>query len=524
MSTIPPNIGLLKHYTVFVYPFLHNIGDKNRSIRVQSLEESWDPWWSRLEDKIGSALDNTYFFLPYIRAVLFPETLVFNDPSPGPRYENWVNEIAEWNRRGLSSFCQKLPPSAVMRITYKQERLEQIKRFEVFEQHPQHAASTGLPAEIEWIDALLFPWGIGFLLLKTVLRQDSPKLNQLVDLNYFLRLVHAPNIDWKLPELSFNHQANTFTVRDLMDFLTQGMAGDDQQINDLTRWKQHVAGSRQKRLSESEAGQVYGERCHVFSYACVNARENGSDKLSTGAFASLKDRLVFEYASSIAIGDSVNNSMWIPCVEHLQSLKANQQFSVWETWTGMALKESVVFLGTEDTHFNRDVLPANVENDYLPLYVYSLYQKYRLFIFADQLMRKGAYVAEHLEEVRSLMDQFMEFRTKYWFNEVTRKPLGSELYSKFQQGLESTTLFDLVSLQVKDLKEHYEERRQRRIDVLLNILTFIFLPLSAAIGIFGMTFFQGGSWGAFILVTAIILVVSLGIWRWWTKEFGPPSD
>ncbi|HEU4710294.1 MAG TPA: hypothetical protein VFS76_01955 [Pyrinomonadaceae bacterium] len=522
MSTIPPDFGLLNHYTVFIYPFLHDIEDHNRSSRAQSLEENWDPWWARLGNEIGSALDNTYFFLPYIREVLFPETIVFKDQPAGPRYENWVNEIDQWNRRGLSSFCQRLPP-AVMRIAYKQERLEQIKRFEVFEQHDQ-AVSTGLTAEIDWIDALLFPSGVGFLLLKVTLRNDRAQLNQLVALNYFLRLVHAPNIDWRLPELSFNHQANTFTVRDLMDFLTQGMAGDDQQINDLTGWKQHVAASRQKRLSESEAGQVYGERCHVFSYACVNAKENGSDKLSTGVFGSLKDRLVFEYASSIAIGDSVSNSMWIPSVEHVQRLKANHQFSVWETWTGMALKESVVFLGTGDTSFNREVLPANVENDYLPLYVYSLYQKYRLFIFADQLMRKGAYVAKHLDAVRSLMDQFMEFRTKYWFNEVTRKPLGGELYSKFQQGLESTTLFDLVSLQVKDLKEHYEERRQRRIDVLLNIVTFVFLPLSAAIGIFGMTFFDEGSWRAFLLVTAIILVVSLGIWRWWTKEFGPRAD
>jgi hypothetical protein len=212
--------------------------------------------------------------------------------------------------------------------------------------------------------------------------------------------------------------------------------------------------------------------------------------------------------------------MWVPSEEQRQRLKTNHQISVWETWTGLALKESVVFLGTEDIPFNTSVLAANVENDYLPLYVYSLYQKYQLFIFADELMRKGAYVAEHLNEVRALMDRFMDFRNKYWFNEVTRKPLGSELYSKFQQGLESISLFDLVSLQAKDLKEYYEERRRRRIDVLLNIVTFVFLPVSAAIGIFGMTFFQG-TWTAFILVIVIILVVSSGIWRWWTEEVGP---
>jgi hypothetical protein len=373
---------------------------------------------------------------------------------------------------------------------------------------------------IDWIDALLFPSGIGFLMLKIVLDQDSPQLNQLVDLNYFLRLVHAPNIAWKFPEIRFSKHAHTITMRDLMDFLTQPMVSEVEQIDNLVAWKASVSGSKRTRISETEAGQVYGERCNVFSYACVNIEENGIDNSSNGVFGSLKDRLVFEYASSIAIGDSVNNPMWIPSAEQVQQLKTDHQISLWKAWIGMALKESVVFLGTEDISFNRNLLPANVENDYLPLYVYSLYQKYQLFVFADQLMHKGAYVAEHLNEVRVLMDRFMDFRNKYWFNEVTRKPLGGELYNKFQRGLESISLYDLVTLQVKDLKEYYEERRQRRIDVLLNIFTFLFIPIGAAIGVFGMTFFEG-SWITFIITMAIILTISVGVWRWWTGEFGP---
>ena len=522
MSTVSSDFRLLNHYTVFIYPFLHNIRENNRNSRIQSLEDTWAPWWARLDRNIGSTLDNTYFFLPYIREVLFPETIGLKTKPPGPGYENWVNEIVQWSQGGVGHFCQKLSPDAVVRLTYKQEILQQTNRFEIMERGNGLLVSTSLIAVIEWIDALLFPSGLGFVMLKIALNNDAASLNQLVGLNYYLRLVHAPRIDWRLPELSFGQRANTVTVRDLMDFLTQGIATDDERISDLSRWKEQVSKSMQQRSSESEAGQVYGERCHIFSYACVNAEESGIDGSARGAFGSLKDRLVFEYASSIAIGDSVNNSMWIPSAEHRQRLKTNHQISVWETWTGLALKESVVFLGIEDAPFNTRVLPANVENDYLPLYVYSLYQKYQLFIFADELMRKGAYVAEHLNEVRALMDRFMDFRNKYWFNEVTRKPLGSELYLKFQQGLESISLFDLVSLQAKDLKEYYEERRQRRIDVLLNIVTFVFLPVGAAIGIFGMTFFQG-TWKAFILVVVIILFVSSGIWRWWTGEVGPRS-
>jgi len=522
MSTTSSDFKLLNQYTVFVYPFVHNLGESNRSIRIRSLEESWTPWWDRLGNEIGAALDNTYFFLPYIREVLFPETLTLKETSPGQNYENWINEIHQWNQKGLSYFGNMLPDNSVLRFTYKQALLEQIKNIEISDKGDTEL-SDHIFARIAWIDAVLFPSGLGFLMLKIVLNRDSPLLSQLVDLNYYLRLVHAPNINWRLPELNFNRQAQAVSVRDLMDFLTQGMVNESGHLSELTQWKAHLSTSTQKRSSESEAGQVYGERCHVFSYATVNLIENENDNSPNGVFGSLKDRLVFEFASSIGIGstvDSVHNPMWIPSPDYVQRLKNNNQFSVWETWTGMALKESVVFLGTQDIPFNRRVLPAIVENDYLPLYVYSLYQKYQLFIFADQLMRKGAYVAQHLNEVRALMDRFMDFRNKYWFNEVTRKPLGGELYSKFQLGLESTSLFELVSLQVKDLKEYYEDRRQRRIDVLLNIFTFIFLPVGAAIGIFSMSFIKG-SWTAFIVVMSIIFVVSVGIWKWWTEEFGP---
>ncbi|HEY0323649.1 MAG TPA: hypothetical protein VGC66_22030 [Pyrinomonadaceae bacterium] len=280
-----------------------------------------------------------------------------------------------------------------------------------------------------------------------------------------------------------------------MDFLTQGITSEDPIIPDITRFMESLRQSNRMRYSESGAGQIYGERCHFFSYACID--EKDETPVNSAGDLSVKDRLLFEFASNIQIGDSQNNPVWVPSPERVSELKEQNLISVWHAWRGMALKESVVFLGTEDIGFNKSTLPHNVENDYLPLYLYGLYQKYQLFVFADELMRKGAYLAEHLEEVRKLMDRFMDFRNKFWFNEVTRKPLGGELYRKFQQGLESTLLYEMVSSQVKDLKEYYEERRQRRIGVLLNLFTFAFLPLSAVIGVFGMTFFQG-DWPLFI--------------------------
>jgi hypothetical protein len=521
MQTTPHDFELLSHYTVFIYPFLHDVRADDRRRRIQILERYWDPWWSRLDGEAGRALDDTYFFLPYIREVLFPETTALKGDPPGKQYANWVKQIGRWSNLGLAYFCEELPDHAVLRLTYKRAALQILKSIEV--KMPAweggQAESQGPSAEVQWIDAMLFPSGLGFLMIKVGLQGEAPQLGQLVDLNYYLRQVHPPNINWVLPRVTIARTPNAMTVRDLMDFLTQGIVAGEGDIHDLAQYLPRLSDPATRRYSESEAGQVYGERCHVLSYACVDLSDEKRAGGAKGVFEAVEDRLLFEFASSIAVGDSVTKPMWIPSTDYARGLKQQKQFSVWQTWRGMALKESVVFLGTEDIKFNRKTLPGNIENDYLPLYLYSLYQKYQLFIFADELMRKGAYVAQHLQEVRALMDRFMDFRNKYWFNEVTRKPLGGELYSKFQQGLESTALYDLVSLQVKDLKEYYEERRQRRIDVLLNLATFVFLPLGAVIGIFGMTFFTG-SWKSFIIVTVVSLVISMGIWRWCTEEFG----
>jgi hypothetical protein len=513
---------LLDHYTILIYPFLHSVMGDSRQRQVRSLDESWAPWWSRLNGDTYKALDDTYFFLPYIREVMFPETAVFKDEAPGDRYANWVKRIEQWNVKGLNYFCSEIPQDTILRITYKKELLSSIQNIEIHTiiETNERIDHFLIPTYIEWIDAMLFPSGIGFFVLKLVLKDDSPNLSSLINLNYYLRMIHPPNLDFKLPSLLINRMSISVTMRDLMDFLMQGMFNDGLIISDLVQFINHLNLAKPMRLSESEAGQVYGERCNVFSYACIDLKEENLPKALAGVFDSLKDRLVFEFATAIPIGEAVNNPQWIPSSEYVRKVKDQKQISFWRAWRGLALKEGVAFLATEDTNFNRRVLPHNIENDYLPLYLYSLYQKYQLFLFANELMCKGAYMARHLLEVRALMNQFMNFRNKYWFSDVTRKPLGSELYHRFQHGMESPALYDLVSSQVRELKEYYEEQRQRRIDTLLNLLTFFFLPLGVVVGIFGMTFFNG-SWKSFTLITVITFIISLGIWKWGTEEFGP---
>src|ERR1700730_14206300 len=100
----PPtaDLPLLNHFSVLIYPFTHDIGEHNRRARLQALEARWSPWWSRLSDaELACAFEATAFFLPYIRGLLYPESLCLEDEPLGPHYQHWAELLRRWTGRGL---------------------------------------------------------------------------------------------------------------------------------------------------------------------------------------------------------------------------------------------------------------------------------------------------------------------------------------------------------------------------------------------------------------------------------------
>src|SRR5262249_41499822 len=163
-----------------------------------------------------------------------------------------------------------------------------------------------------------------------------------------------------------------------------------------------------------------------------------------GVFASGAERVLFEFGAGIGLNQTVNNPMWVPSPEQAERVRRDNRLALWRCWQALALKESIVFLGTEDLPFTTRSLPHTVEHDYLPLYLYTLHQKFQLLMFANDLMREVAQVDSHLRGARSLLRRFVAFRNRFWFNEVTRKPQGGELYRLMQQSLDVPQLYQMA--------------------------------------------------------------------------------
>jgi hypothetical protein len=485
MQTPTGDLELLNHFSVLIYPFLHDVTGRHQAERLEVLERHWAPWWCRLADgDLAQALDDTSFFLPYIRGLLYPETVRLRNEPPGLDFANWARCIRSWSARGLTSFCPRLAADCILRLTCREALSADLARFTLAPHRETAGRGVGhaeMPVQLDWVDAVLFPSGVGFLLLKVRLRLDAPRMAQLIELNRLLRLVHPPTLSWTLPLMHFARTGAALRVRDLMNFLTQGLVGPVDVLGPLEAPAENDEAA-ETPYTDTEAGRACGERCHLLSYACVGLGEAGRAQLPAGVFGSGEDRLLYEYAACIGLGETVHNPMWVPSPEQAERVCRDNRLAMWRCWKAMTLKESLVFLATDDLAFNRKALPHNIENDYLALYLYTLYQKFQLSLFSNTLMRKVAQAREKVRAVRGLLERFVAFRSQFWFNEVTRKPLGGDLYRKLQDGLEVQALYQLVTCSVKEAKEYHEEAHTRHVQFLRDVLTWIFGPVAVVFG------------------------------------------
>ena len=190
----------------------------------------------------------------------------------------------------------------------------------------------------------------------------------------------------------------------------------------------------------------------------------------------------------------------------------------------LALRETLTFLATDALPFTTRAFPRVVEGAYLPLYVYALHQQLMLAGFADELVARVAEGQWDLDAIRRHTEAFVDFRHRYWFAEVTRKPLGSDLYRRFQNALGVGASYELASRAVSDVRAFYEERRARQITLLLHSMTFFFGPFGVSMGIAGLVVPDGASRavraGVVLALVVLAWVVLWGLW-WRTRAREP---
>jgi hypothetical protein len=499
-------LPLAQHYVILTYPFRHHLSGGERRDRLLQLQGRWQPWWQRLDEpQTARALDDTCFFLPYVRELFFPEAaslplIAGAQQAAAAQHQQTVRTV---RGLGLPQIAEQVPAESVLRLTCTPEYLGPLKelrlQFERKGPDDSVAEKFDAPFEVCWIDAVLFPGNVGFLLLKVRLSEAAPTVELLNDFLYYLRLVHPPTLGWQLASWRGRTDGPSWQARDLIDFLLQGLTEmPDSGHVSLERWLQDAqAAAPHRRWTTTVDSQILGSVFHLYTYACLGAvLTSGAQQAaaggSDGLFDSAAERALYELATCT----DTRQPDYRPHRAHLADLWQHHRAAFWDNWQGLILRDNVVFLGMGPSPFLLNSLAHNIESDYLHLYLFALFQNAWLSrSFGDMILPKFHWSwrlwrlpGEWWRTRRALprlLNGFHLFQNRYWFPELTRKPQPAELYRLYQHGLGVSPLYEEVAKQIKDLQSVMQERSSRQMQQLASAATFVGWPLSVLATLLG---------------------------------------
>ena len=502
---------IANHSIILVYPFLHALDQKDRILLLEKLQSSWQPWWNRLDDgHLVQVLDDTFFFLPYIRKLLFPETIDIGTLAPDQQFK----EAQSVKELPLTNLFHKYAKEGLIRLNFRQALSPRLQKghllFERSDQNDRVTDHFQAPFLIEWIDAAVFPGQIGFLLLKVRIDEQKIGLRRLVDFLYYCRLVHPPSPGWQLAAWKFQESALSFESRDLVNYLLQGFGRScDYYEPDPSKFLQLRERNREDgSFTGSEFGQIYGENFSIYFYGCLSGKNKPRARSNSALFKNNIEKNLYELATH----SSTNDPGYKPHPDFIHSLFEQHHIAIWNNWQGLALQNNVVFLGTEEQPFTINVLPRNVDHDYFYLYLVSLFQKTWLSHVSGQIAIKEASMKHKLHDARALFDNFIHFQNHYWFNELTRKPIGMEIYQRFRSGLALLPLYDSLHEQIDEIRNYFESKYERRTNFLIFLLTVFVLPIGAFCSLFGGALIKKASWVDFGVTILTFYMITAFIW------------
>ncbi len=167
--------------------------------------------------------------------------------------------------------------------------------------------------------------------------------------------------------------------------------------------------------------------------------------------------------------------------------------------------------------YNADFLVEHMNTLYFQLITLLLAQRASIIRFSDEIAAVASSSSQNLaSKVSTLYKNYLIFRSKLFFKEITAQDQGIELYKQTQKVMEIEEHINEIDNEIKSLNEYAKleiEKKENNEMKKLTKLGTIFLPGTFLAGIFGMNVFKEGwinNLGGLILAFLII-----GWVTWW---------
>ncbi len=545
MTILRPALPVTQQFAIAVVSFPHALTAERIERSASAWGGIWKSWLTRLDDaNLEHAIDDSWFFLPYIRRFLFPEFARHAQHSAETR----LAAAKGFRGRGLPELFGEFKSNAVLRLTLADECLKPLREICI-----SGAGAGDVKAPncwLDWVDLVLFPGGVGSLLLRFSLIDPDPArrggshpsgrtTSDVADLLSLMKWIHPPRLranvaEWRLTSAAGG--GRTTTARELVDFLLQGLstnpsAGLLPLQPDVLQWLDSLQTTRRVRFSENDIGETFVDRFTFYGFASLEqgvgerAVRQVSDSDEAAGFRSRFEQAMYELMTT---RDS-SNPTYALSKPGVEQLVGDSFHSLWRNWSVAFSDGNVAYLAIEDCALVRDALPATVESDYLYLFLLTQLQRTWVRNMLGELQRPGRLLRGDIRASRNAWERCIEFRSAFSFREVTSRPHGQLLHRRISATLgvadllaELSAEIQLVQEHAETIDQHREANAERRTALLLGFIGFVGLPLSIISQLYGYDdLFSNRSWMGFAIVATVvslsaglawILVTRVSIW------------
>ncbi len=560
---------------------LGNGSGRERTIR--DMLGRWQWWgegiWLEAADPVrtlATIMDEALFFLPQARHVLFPEFVDYPATETGAR-ALW-KEVGQRRERG--QLAQWLAQWPTVHLQLRADFWEPLRRPWVYNSvagravpvevsrieallFPNRVGVLAIRCRLAGASRWGEPGGVDVGAL--TVDDTQPRLGDLSFAAFNLRTIYPLKLDWVLPYLVYPEGACrrakggecapcTMLVRQLLDFLLQDIAapapttqaveqrpagGSVQELEEFCRCYPWPATERARSASAKECGQrpfyyteteeakLFAPLVPVYAYGCIDDPAATREPGAVGAPYSRADRLLFELSQGLEPGQSVEDRLWQPDAARVAELMERGGLRLWDLWRAVVAETSAWYLAFEPLDAcvgspdgDEGFIAHNIGTDYFYLFLYCLYQRTVL-----QLMAEASQVdwerpsRDLLRRTRRLVREFMTFRNRSWFADVTSREQGEIIYDTYRKALALPELYEAVGEGVKDISEYHEALYEQQVSRLLGIITVIGLPLASVLGFYeiaGTEQWHLAQWVQFAGALGAALLAGLGLWKWAT--------
>lgn len=496
-------VALRDHYTLLVLPFQHDV----RKADSQRLDSAWRPWWWRLDpgrlDRTGrtllqTALHEPLYFLPHVRHVLYPETARL----PGQLAAD-VARAGLWREAAASDRVAELARGSriepVVRLTWSAwGRSATGQRLTLSEGESGDESRVVGEFWLRWVDAILFPHGLGLLVLKV--RCDDADLNhhQLALQLRRLRTVHSSYYTGEAPRWTIHGESGfSGPASELVARLTGALAPETN------------AKPAKGAFGSHEFAAAYGKNFLLMSHAQLVGEEQNDGNRTL--FEDASEAVLYELAT-LARADEPG---FRPTREQARRLLDGQSWRLWDNWLGLALRDHVVFLARDE---QCPGLRQNVEGPYLMIFAVCLFQRLRLHRLFEQMVAGEADARRNGRLAHRCWRHFLDFRNRFWFPELSLKAQAADIYDRIQAGLGLPNLFAQVYEEAQDLQEYHQDRVERRSNALLNFIAFVAVPIGILASFFGGALLKAATWSQFWEWAAVVGGGMAALWLAWNQR------